>query len=119
MHLLDPSRPPLGEQWVITGDITAEGKLQAVNGYLAKLHATCHGGYKIIVPLADLGRLRTLRTWRPRQLEGASTVERASEIASRLVDTAPERFAGREHLCRSARQNPDSNRGVSGLLRSR
>jgi hypothetical protein len=66
----------------------AEGQLQAVHGYPAKLHATCHGGYKTIVPLADLGRIPTLRTWRSLQLEGATTVERVSETASRLVATA-------------------------------
>lgn len=89
MHLLDSSRLPLDNQWAITGDITTEGRLQAVNGYPAKLHAACHGGYNVIVPLADLGRLRTAQAWRPLQLDGANTVEGMSEIASRLVDAAP------------------------------
>jgi hypothetical protein len=56
-HLLDVSRSPLGEEWVITGDITEEGKIQAVNGYPVKLQRACIEGYKVIVPSADLARL--------------------------------------------------------------
>jgi hypothetical protein len=78
MHLLDPSRPSLNRQWAITGDITAEGQLQAVNGYPAKLQGLCFEGYKVIVPAADLGRLRTSPACRLPELEGASTVEQAS-----------------------------------------
>jgi hypothetical protein len=61
MHLLDPSRPPLDRQWAITGDIAVDGQLQAVNGYPAKPHGIRIEGYKVIVPAADLGRLRTSR----------------------------------------------------------
>jgi hypothetical protein len=97
MHLLDLSRSPLGREWAITGDVNEEGKVQAVNGFPAKLQGACFKGYKVIVPSADLARLLVSEDGRRPVMEGVRTMERASMIVSKLLDAVARQVPHQSH----------------------